>query len=135
MLTIDIYSRVPIYQQVIDGIKNLILLGVLRENEQIPSVRELSVTVNTNPNTVSKAYLELERSGFLNAAVGKGYFVAVGAPEHVRAEIVGNERTNFVQAAERLYKNGVPKEELEKWLSEIYGSSATQAQNEKEIPQ
>lgn len=120
MLSVDIFSRVPIYQQVIDGIKEQIRLGIFKQGEQIPSIRELSVELGVNPNTVSKAYLELERSGLLTAATGKGYFVAQDASERIRSAITETERQALCDAAERLASAGVPVEELLQLIHQVY---------------
>ena len=120
MLSVDIFSRVPIYQQVIDGIKEQIRLGVYKPCEQIPSIRELSVELGVNPNTVSKAYLELERSGVLTAATGKGYYVAPDASERIRNTITETERQALCAAAEKLAGAGVPEEELLQLIRQVY---------------
>ncbi len=130
MLSIDIYSRVPIYQQIIDGIQNNISLGLFKEGEQIPSIRELSVEVGTNPNTVSKSYLELERLGILSAAVGKGYFVAAGATERIRSMTVTAEQKNLLDAAEKLAKASISEDEILSWIHQVY-QNHTQKENEK----
>ena len=72
---IDLKCRKSIYEQVIDNIKDLIIAGILAENERLPSVRELSKTLTVNPNTVQKAYRELERQGYLYSSAGLGSFV------------------------------------------------------------
>lgn len=120
MLSVDIFSRVPIYQQVIDGIKEQIRLGIFKQGEQIPSIRELSVELGVNPNTVSKAYLELERSGLLTAATGKGYFVSQDASERIRSSITETERQALCAAAEKLAGAGVPEEELLQLIRQVY---------------
>lgn len=119
MFTIDIYSRTPIYQQIVDGIKRQVLLGILHEGEQITSVREFSVEVGVNPNTVSKAYLELERLGVLVGAAGKGYYVSPGALSRLREKTVNEEREKMRSAAKVLLQNGISKDELKKWLDEL----------------
>ena len=63
MLSIDYKNPKSIHEQIEDGIKELIVNGVLKENEKIPSVRELSVSLTVNPNPVQRAYKELEFSG------------------------------------------------------------------------
>jgi GntR family transcriptional regulator len=69
-------TGVPIYQQLIDQIAAGIARGQLRPNERLPSVRELSQTLVVNPNTVARAYTELEREGVLYTRPGLGVFVA-----------------------------------------------------------
>ena len=117
MISIDIYSRIPIYIQIVDGIKQAILLKMLAEGEQIQSVREFSVSVGVNPNTVSKAYLELERQNLLTGAAGKGYFVTPGAYERLREASLQEAKKAFMDAKNRLLENGVSAETLKQWIS------------------
>ena len=79
----------PIYEQIADQYKVLILKGVLPPDEQMPSVRKLAMELSTNPNTVQRAYMELERQGFLYAVRGRGSFVRGGTDIHAqkRAEL------------------------------------------------
>lgn len=69
-------STTPLYEQLTQQMKELIAKGILQEGEQLPSVRELASQVVINPNTVSKAYKELERQGVIVTLRGKGTFVA-----------------------------------------------------------
>ncbi|WP_411345295.1 GntR family transcriptional regulator [Paenibacillus sp. WLX1005] len=76
MFELDIRSRKPIYEQLMDKIKELIVYGVLKPDEQLPSVRSLSTQLTVNPNTIQKAYRELEREGYIYSQAGKGSFVS-----------------------------------------------------------
>ena len=76
MITLDYADRRPIYEQVVEKMKDLILLGVLVTDEQLPSVRELAMDLSINPNTVQRAYAELERQGVIYCVKGRGNFVA-----------------------------------------------------------
>ena len=76
MITIDYADRRPIYEQVMEKMKDLILLGVLETDSQLPSVRELAMDLSINPNTVQRAYAELERQGVIYCVKGRGNFVA-----------------------------------------------------------
>lgn len=76
MFQLDVKSRKSIYEQVIDNLKELIMTGTLASGEKLPSVRELSKTITVNPNTVQKAYRELERQGYIYTTSGVGTFVA-----------------------------------------------------------
>ena len=76
MIKLDYKDNRSIHEQIEDGIKNLIINKALAENEQLPSVRELSLELTVNPNTVQKAYKELENDGFIYSIKGKGNFVA-----------------------------------------------------------
>lgn len=76
MFQIDLKSRKPIYMQVIDNLKILIMNGILEPGAKVPSVRELSTMLTVNPNTIQKAYRELEQQGFIFTSPGRGSFVA-----------------------------------------------------------
>lgn len=75
MILIDYKSRKPIYEQIIDNVKELIVSGVLERDEQLPSVRQLAQELAINPNTIQKAYAELERQGVIYSLKGRGSFV------------------------------------------------------------
>lgn len=76
MFELDVRSRKPIYEQLTDKVKELIMHGILQTDEQLPSVRALSSQLTVNPNTIQKAYRELEREGYIYSQAGKGSFVA-----------------------------------------------------------
>ncbi|MDI9216977.1 MULTISPECIES: GntR family transcriptional regulator [Clostridium] len=76
MVIIDSRSSTPIYEQIIIGIKELILKNVIKAGDKLPSVRELAIILTINPNTVSKAYIELEKQNVVETIKGKGTFVS-----------------------------------------------------------
>lgn len=76
MFELDVRSRKPIYEQLTDKVKEMILHGILQVDEQLPSVRTLSQQLTVNPNTIQKAYRELEREGYIYSLQGKGSFVS-----------------------------------------------------------
>lgn len=76
MAIINFRDGRPIYEQIADHYKQLILAGVMEADEQMPSVRALAMELSTNPNTVQKAYGELERSGYIYSVSGRGNFVS-----------------------------------------------------------
>lgn len=73
---IDPASGLPIYMQIINQVKRASATGLLKAGEQMPSVRELAVELAVNPNTISKAYQELERDGIIKTVRGVGTFVS-----------------------------------------------------------
>lgn len=75
MFELDLRSRKPIYEQLVDKMKELIINEVLKPDEQLPSVRQLAQELTINPNTIQKAYRELELQGFIYSQKGKGSFV------------------------------------------------------------
>jgi GntR family transcriptional regulator len=75
MFELDLRSRKPIYEQLVDKMKELIINEVLKPDEQLPSVRQMAQQLTINPNTIQKAYRELETQGFIYSLKGKGSFV------------------------------------------------------------
>ncbi|MBV9332908.1 MAG: GntR family transcriptional regulator [Candidatus Eremiobacteraeota bacterium] len=93
VLTVDPRSGVPIYLQIIEQIKRSIALGVLQSGEQLPTVKQLAIDLTVNPNTVARAYRELEREDVIETAPGRGSFVrsnGVTESPKVAAEIAGD---------------------------------------------
>ncbi len=76
MINLDYKSGATLHEQIEQEIKNLVINGALKPDEQLPSVRELSIELTVNPNTVQRAYKQLEQDGFIYSIKGKGNFVA-----------------------------------------------------------
>lgn len=76
MIVIDYKDTRPIYEQVVEKFKVLILKNALLPDEQMPSVRSLAMELSINPNTIQKAYAQLEREGFIYTVKGRGNFVS-----------------------------------------------------------
>ena len=79
MFELDFRSRTPIYEQLVEQFKTLIINDVLQPDEKLPSVRTLAQQVTTNPNTIQKAYRELEQQGYIYSVKGRGSFVSPDA--------------------------------------------------------
>lgn len=93
VLTVDPRSGVPIYLQIIEQVKRSIALGILQAGEQLPTVKQLALDLTVNPNTVARAYRELEREDVIETAPGRGSFVrsnGVTESPKVAAEIAGD---------------------------------------------
>ena len=75
MIRLNMQDTRPIYTQIVDGIKEQVIRGMLKPNDQIPSIRQLASMLVVTPNTVSKAYQELERQGVIVSVRGKGNFI------------------------------------------------------------
>ena len=71
MILLDYKDRRPIYEQVVAKLEELMLLGVMKENEPLPSVRSFAMELSINPNTIQRAYVELERQGYVFFQTGK----------------------------------------------------------------
>ncbi len=75
LIIIDYNDKRPIYEQIIDRFQTLILNGVLEQDSQLPSVRNLAIELSINANTIQRAYSELEREGYIYSVKGRGNFV------------------------------------------------------------
>ncbi len=93
MFSIDVSGRVPIYVQIEKSIIKYINLGIYEENSPLPSVRSLAMELGINPNTVSKAYKELEQQGVIYTVAGKGVFVSKTNLESVHEKFGDQIRT------------------------------------------
>jgi len=113
VFALDFRSRVPIYEQLVEKFKDLIISGVLMPDEQLPSVRILAGQVTVNPNTIQKAYRELEQQGYIYSLPGKGHFVKPISPEKYagRRETLTTELARIV--AEMLYLGIEPQDIIE----------------------
>ena len=76
MISLNYRDSRPIYEQIKDGLRKLIASGALAADEKLPSVRQLAMQLAINPNTIQRAYAELEKEGFIYSVPGKGSFVA-----------------------------------------------------------
>lgn len=81
MLTLNYRDTRPIYGQIKDGLRRMIVTGALGPGEKLPSVRTMAVDLAINPNTIQRAYSELEAEGFIFSVPGKGSFAARNADE------------------------------------------------------
>ena len=110
LIQLDYRDGRPIYEQITESIKRLILMDALAPDEKLQSVRSLAMELSTNPNTVQRAYTELERQGFIYAVPGRGNFVAdsAGLKEERKQELRGKLQGILREAAEM----GIPREEL-----------------------
>ncbi|WP_124067922.1 GntR family transcriptional regulator [Clostridium sp. E02] len=76
MILLDYKDRRPIYEQVVEKLSGLMICGILEQDSQLPSVRSMATDLSINPNTIQRAYAELERRGFIYSVKGRGSFVA-----------------------------------------------------------
>ncbi|MFA7660234.1 MAG: GntR family transcriptional regulator [Anaerovoracaceae bacterium] len=119
MFQLDLKSRASIYEQIVDNIKELIIADVLSAEEKLPSVRELSKTLTVNPNTIQKAYRELEYQGFIYTVSGLGTFVSAAADKEVDAKRVGEVTEELRRSIRELRFLGLPQEQVSMLLKDL----------------
>jgi len=119
MLTVNKMSRIPIYEQIIEGIKREILKDVLKPNDMLPSVRELAFSLSTNPNTVQRAFAELEEMGVATSSPGIGRYVSENAKEILQNQLKGRI-WELEEIAKALKDGGISFEEAVEALKKGY---------------
>ncbi len=119
MIQIDYQDKRPLYEQVIEKLRNLIVRGILEADTKLPSVRNLAIELSINPNTIQRAYVELERTGFIYTVKGRGNYVAAN-----RIWMV-NEKENVLKDLKKTVKKikelGISKEEMIASAEEFFG--------------
>jgi GntR family transcriptional regulator len=105
-------SGVPIYLQVIEQVKHAIATGAVRPGEQLPGIRPLAEELVINPNTVAKAYRELEHEGVIELRQGAGAFVSGNGPSKQDAEKLRAAQAAVAAAVERLRAQGVADNDI-----------------------
>lgn len=124
MILLDYKDSRPIYEQVVEKLQELMLLGVLEEDSQMPSVRSLAMELSINPNTIQRAYSELERNGYLYSVKGRGSFVgSISRLKVARKEELVTQMGALAGAARRL---GVPREEFVMTAENEYDKGGSQ---------
>ncbi|MEZ0537365.1 GntR family transcriptional regulator [Caldicellulosiruptoraceae bacterium PP1] len=121
MFELDLRSRVPIYEQLVQKIKEMIIKEVLKENEQLPSVRTLSKELSINPNTIQKAYRELEIQGYIYSIPGKGNYV-FPIKKDKNVEKINKLKLEIKKLISEAMYLGMAKDELVSIIDEIENS-------------
>ena len=119
MIILDYKDARPIYEQVVEKFKLLILKGILEKGEQMPSVRSLAMDLSINPNTIQKAYAELERQGYIYAVKGRGNFISYNG------NLLNGRKEELKKRLKELYQEGkelgMAKSDFMDWLNQLDG--------------
>ena len=116
MIQINYHDSRPIYEKVKDSLRQLVFSGALGEGEKLPSVRELAVSLTVNPNTIQRAYRELEQEGLIVSIPGKGSFVAAGGGAKAARMRELKEKLNALAA--EFEALGISRDELAQIIKE-----------------
>lgn len=118
MIVLDLRDKRPIYEQVVEKLSQLIVCGVLEADCKLPSVRSLAIDLSVNPNTIQRAYAQLEQDGYLYTITGRGNFVAESSSwKKGRMTLVEND---LRQALKEARQTGMSRESVESIVSEIW---------------
>lgn len=117
MLQVNFASRVPIYEQIVRGFISLASAGVMKSGDKLPPVRTLAEELGINPNTVAKAYRELEKDGYIYSSVGRGSFLTDKLEDSAQKMLVLDK---FEKTTSEAHMYGAKREELIEIIDSIY---------------
>ena len=116
LIHLDYRDARPIYSQIVDGFRRQITAGVLQHGERMPSVRELAAQLAINPNTIQRAYRELEMQGYIATVPGKGCFVCHGFSSARKEQQPGWDALEA--ALQQLYQLGASREDVLQYIKQ-----------------
>ena len=129
MIQINYRDTRPFYQQIKDNVRHLVVSGALKKDDKLPSVRELAASLAINPNTIQRAYAELERQGYIYSVKGRGSFVADNR------QIRERKRQEIWDQLELLIRDakgtGITMLEFQEQVIQSYGSEEGGNRNDK----
>ncbi|MCR5685755.1 MAG: GntR family transcriptional regulator [Lachnospiraceae bacterium] len=118
MIDVNYRDSRPIYEQIKDGLRKLLVTGAIAKDEKLPSVREMASNMSINPNTIQRAYRELEAEGYIYSVAGKGSFAA--GVQEIDEKHKSALKQKFMEVSKELASVKVPKEEVHCWVDEAY---------------
>lgn len=119
MFQLDLKSRESIYEQIVNNFKELILTDVIKPHEKLPSIRELSKTLTVNPNTIQKAFRELESQGYVYTSSGIGTFANIPEDQPIDQMFIQQTKEKINLLISELFFAGLKKQEVQNLLNEI----------------
>lgn len=130
MFSVDAMARTPVYEQIRDQLEKFILSGIMKPGDQLPSVRSLSLELSINPNTILKAYSELDTRGVIQSVPGRGYFVC-----DMALEILGKSARRRLEGLMTEFRDmalaGIDKSELYRLIDAAYEEANVQSKTTK----
>ncbi|XRG80993.1 GntR family transcriptional regulator [Rossellomorea sp. GAMAL-10_SWC] len=126
IIILDPRSHLPLWEQIVLQTKEQMLRKILVNGDKLPSVRELATTLVINPNTVSRAYQELERTGVIETIRGKGTFVIGLTKETISTDSLLKYKNKLSNLLIDCLTDGVKEEEIMKWVKEFYSNKGAE---------
>lgn len=121
MIVLDYRDKRPIYEQVVEKLEHLIICGGLEANSKLPSVRALALELSVNPNTIQRAYAQLEQDGYIYTILGRGNYVTDKSEwqdGHFKTL-----KADFTELLKQAYDAGMPLSELQSLILTVYGDN------------
>ena len=122
IITVDLQSRTPIFEQIVDCVEDLVLRGMMKPDEQLPSVRALSAELGINPNTIQKAYTELERRGISYSVNTRGSFVCSDLSQ-LKEKHKSDTLARLSEMLEDASKKGISRQEITSIIEAVWRDS------------
>lgn len=133
MIVLDYRDKRPIYEQVVEKLEKLIVCGALESNTKMPSVRSLAMELSVNPNTIQRAYAQLEQDGYLYTISGRGnYVTSENEWKHGRLQEV---LTEFEAVVQKARESRVPRGELVTLLDRVYQEADDMESSKAQFPE
>ncbi|WP_088043794.1 GntR family transcriptional regulator [Bacillus sp. EAC] len=126
IIILDQRSQLPLWEQIVFQIKEQMIRNILVEGDKLPSVRELATNLVINPNTVSRAYQELERAGIIETVRGKGTFVIGLKKEVVSDTTLSKYKSKFTTLLIESVMDGIEEEEIINWVKQFYSNKGVE---------
>lgn len=120
MINIDPRSSQPIYEQIIYQVKENIVKGIMMPGDKLPSIRQLSSMILANPNTISKAYQELDRMGVIETVRGRGTFIRTDYKMKADEEKMSEIKEALKKIIVEMHYMGLSRDEMNRKVEEIY---------------
>lgn len=118
MIILDYRDKRPIYEQVVEKMEHLIICGGLESGSKLPSVRSLAMELSVNPNTIQRAYAQLEQDGYIYTVIGRGNYVT--SRSEWQSSTFKSLKQDFTDLLTQARDAGVPKKDLLDLLNDIY---------------
>lgn len=119
MFTIDNMSSIPVYEQIVRQVIGLVLSGQLKAGDPLPSVRGLATDLGVNPNTIQKAYAELDHRGMTTSVPGRGSFLREDAMDQLIAFLNENALPEFKNMLRGMQVAGASNDDIVKFVKKI----------------
>lgn len=118
MIVLDYRDKRPIYEQVVEKLEHLIICGAMEANSRLPSVRSLAMDLSVNPNTIQRAYAQLEQDGYIYSIIGRGNYVT--DKSEWQKEHFDTLKADFRELLIQTRDAGLPAKELHILIDTIY---------------
>ena len=118
-MRIELRSPLPVYEQIKMGIKEAVMMGNFKQDSQIPSIRELAKDIQVNPNTVARAYRELERERIIFSRPGIGFIINIGK-EGIKTKLMEDLEGELSPLIKRIKKAGVKREDINEVIEKLW---------------